>query len=605
MSTHTPLAHSAVFGGLLSSLVLVGVCGAQPTIHPVAMSGDQAPGTDLGVVFQTFAYAPVLNETGRVAFWATITGPGTGLGNDKGIWSNASGSLGLVARLGAPAPGTAVGIGFQSFDPHTLNADGSLGFRGELVGSGVSGSNNSGLWSGSSGALALDARTGSQAPGAGVGVAFSVLSQPAYNASGRIAFSAALTGPGVTPANNSGLWSSASGTLSLAVRAGLTAPGTGAGVLFNGFGPPSMNSPGYLVLRASLTGTGVTAASNAGVWLVAPDGAITLIAREAASAAGVAPGIVYADLDLATPLLGAGGHVALTGSLTGTGVTPSNNAANWVGLPGALALLAREGSQAPGTPPGTLFATPDQPFINDSGNVVFSSPLTGTGVTPTNDRGVWAGTPGSIVLVAREGNQAPDAEPGVLYDLLFGASINNVGQVAFLSGLTGPGVTAANNVALFRTTPQGVCAMVVRTGQLVDVDPAPGQADLRTIASLGWAGPGGSDDGYPKALNSAGQIVFRAAFVGGTSGVLLYGATACQPDLTTAAVPGQPGYGVPNGVLNNDDFFYYLAQFASGNLAVTDLTTTAVPGSPGYGVPNGVLNNDDFFYYLSLFAAGC
>ncbi|MEZ6234876.1 MAG: GC-type dockerin domain-anchored protein [Phycisphaerales bacterium] len=26
---------------------------------------------------------------------------------------------------------------------------------------------------------------------------------------------------------------------------------------------------------------------------------------------------------------------------------------------------------------------------------------------------------------------------------------------------------------------------------------------------------------------------------------------------------------------------------------------------PGYGVPNGILNNDDFFYYLTIFAAGC
>ncbi|MEZ6235422.1 MAG: choice-of-anchor B family protein [Phycisphaerales bacterium] len=80
---------------------------------------------------------------------------------------------------------------------------------------------------------------------------------------------------------------------------------------------------------------------------------------------------------------------------------------------------------------------------------------------------------------------------------------------------------------------------------------------------------------------------------------------ACQPDLTTGAVAGQPGYGVPNGVLNNDDFFYYLAQFASGNVAVADLTTGAVVGQPGYGVPNGIITNDDFFYYLAIFAAGC
>ena len=83
------------------------------------------------------------------------------------------------------------------------------------------------------------------------------------------------------------------------------------------------------------------------------------------------------------------------------------------------------------------------------------------------------------------------------------------------------------------------------------------------------------------------------------------GGPVCKPDITTGAVPGQPGYGVPNGVLNNDDFFYFLAQFAAGNLAVADVTTGAVPGQPGYGVPNGVINNDDFFYYLAIFAAGC
>ncbi len=81
--------------------------------------------------------------------------------------------------------------------------------------------------------------------------------------------------------------------------------------------------------------------------------------------------------------------------------------------------------------------------------------------------------------------------------------------------------------------------------------------------------------------------------------------TTCQPDLTTAAIAGQPGYGIPNGVLNNEDFFYYLAQFAAGNLAVADLTSGAIAGQPGYGVPNGILNNEDFFYYLAIFAAGC
>lgn len=36
-----------------------------------------------------------------------------------------------------------------------------------------------------------------------------------------------------------------------------------------------------------------------------------------------------------------------------------------------------------------------------------------------------------------------------------------------------------------------------------------------------------------------------------------------------------------------------------------DLTTSALPGSPGFGVPNGSLTNDDFFCFLLLFTEGC
>ena len=61
---------------------------------------------------------------------------------------------------------------------------------------------------------------------------------------------------------------------------------------------------------------------------------------------------------------------------------------------------------------------------------------------------------------------------------------------------------------------------------------------------------------------------------------------------------------LPNGVVNNDDFFYFLALFLGGSPAA-DLTTFAVPGTQGYGVPDGAVTNDDFFYYLTIFAEGC
>jgi hypothetical protein len=110
---------------------------------------------------------------------------------------------------------------------------------------------------------------------------------------------------------------------------------------------------------------------------------------------------------------------------------------------------------------------------------------------------------------------------------------------------------------------------------------------------------------YPEPLYLGGTPFADGGWRIGFETFMLTGGPTCAPDLTTGAIAGQPGYGVPNGVLNNDDFFYYLAQFAAGNLAVADLTTGAISGQPGYGVPNGIINNDDFFYYLGIFAAGC
>jgi hypothetical protein len=95
------------------------------------------------------------------------------------------------------------------------------------------------------------------------------------------------------------------------------------------------------------------------------------------------------------------------------------------------------------------------------------------------------------------------------------------------------------------------------------------------------------------------------ASIAGADLTVVFSPRACAADLTYGAIPGQPGYAMKNGIADNDDFFYYLAQFAAGNIAVADLTTGAIPAQPGYGVPNGVLNNDDFFYYLAIFAAGC
>ncbi|MCB9841555.1 MAG: right-handed parallel beta-helix repeat-containing protein [Phycisphaeraceae bacterium] len=61
---------------------------------------------------------------------------------------------------------------------------------------------------------------------------------------------------------------------------------------------------------------------------------------------------------------------------------------------------------------------------------------------------------------------------------------------------------------------------------------------------------------------------------------------------------------LPDGIVNNEDFFYFLTLFCAAHPGA-DFTTFAVPGTQGYGVPNGAVTNDDFFFYLTIFVAGC
>jgi len=79
----------------------------------------------------------------------------------------------------------------------------------------------------------------------------------------------------------------------------------------------------------------------------------------------------------------------------------------------------------------------------------------------------------------------------------------------------------------------------------------------------------------------------------------------CPADLTTSSNPADPGYGVPDGQLDANDFFFYLDRFAAGDLAIADLTGSSNPSDPGFGIPDGLLDASDFFFYLSLFAQGC
>ncbi len=518
-------------------------------LRTVALTGHPAPGTTGNVTYDNFGSyydslagqffrGPVLNEAGQVAFRADLTGTGVTSNSNQGIWSEGSGSLSLVARTGSHAPGAPGGVNFR-VDPTlelytpVLNRAGQTAFYGGLTDGSV------GLWSEGTGGLNLVARSGVQAPDApdGAILSFSTalnpyhLDWPKLNDAGQTAFVGALTGAGVTSANNWGVWSNGPGGLELVARAGDHAPGAPFGVNYgvSTFAPfPSflgaLNGAGHVALWANLTGTGIVGNQSYGIWSGAPN-SLALVTRSG-SPAPAPPGVTI-DLPLGVTALNNAGQVAFAAALSGSGVTSTTNEGLWSTASGSLALMARKGSQAAGAPSGVNYLAfgPSYPVLNDGGRIAFRALVAGSGVDSSNQLGIWSDGLGELSLLARTGSPAAGtAENANFFDLHF-PTLNSAGQTAFRANLSGDGVDFTNDRGIWATDQTGDLKLVVRTGDQLEV--APG--DFRTLSDLDFATASGNADSRPSGFNNVGQLVFWASFTDGSEGVFVSNVVAHLP----------------------------------------------------------------------------
>ena len=487
-------------GGVLAGALLLSGPAWGLSIQTVALTGDVAPGAG-GAVYSGFI-APALDDSGRTAFFGILTGSGVSVSNSTGIWSEGSGSLALVARAGDVAPGTSSAT-YGSFNAPVLNDAGQTAFGGVLaLGGGVTSSNDHGIWSEGSGSLGLVAREGHLAPGT-ASATYAGFGAPVLNDSGETAFRGTLTGS----TNISGIWSGAAGSLALVARAGDAAPGV-TGAVYSDFTDPLINDSGQTAFRGVLAlGGSVTSSNDHGIWSEG-SGSLALVAREGSLAPGTASA-TYAGFG--TPVLNDSGETAFRGTLTGS----TNISGIWSGGAGSLALVARAGDAAPGAT-GAFYSSFTDPLINDSGDTLFSAFLTGAGVDSTNDRGIWLEGTGSLALVVREGDIAPGA--GSAEYRFFGTTVlNDGGQTAFFGALTGSGVTASNNTGIWAQNSAGVLELIAREGDLLEV--APG--DNRTVSSLSFFGNTGNGDGRASGFNNSGELAFLAGFTDGSRGIFL------------------------------------------------------------------------------------
>ena len=515
--------------GLIGALLSVGGSAWAQLfdIRTVALSGQAAPGAG-GASYLSLPFSPALNASGQIAFFASLTGPGVTGTNNSGIWSGGPGSVVLLMREGAAAPGTAAGVNYSSMDfSLTPNASGQSAFIAQVTGSGVTTANDRGIWSGIPGGVGLVAREGNPAPGAGAGVNynFSFTSQVTLNGAGQSAFFGLLTGSGVTSANDDGIWvgtAGGPGSVALLARSGSQASGLAAGVNYSSFGVPAINAAGQSAFVGSVSGPGITPGLNDScIWSGGVD-SLVLVARGNEPAPGTGAGVNFMTLSNIT--FNASSQSAFFAYLTGAGVANDNDSGIWAGAPGTVALVAREGNPAPGTAPGVNFShfaiATTTPTLNQGGQSAFEARLTGSGITTANDSGVWAGAPGSLAKVFREGDVAPGAGTGTRFGdaSLLPLAFNDRGDVVFFSVLTGPSVTIENDNSLWFSDVTGNVSLIVRDGNSLEV--APG--DTRVISDLAaFLGGSGDEDGFPCGFNDVGQLAFYAAFTDGSKGIFI------------------------------------------------------------------------------------
>jgi hypothetical protein len=542
---------------------------AAVTYRTVARNARAAPGTGPDVNFSDFGVGKsvMINAAGQAAFLATLSGTGVNSTNDSGIWSEGSGALGLVVREGDAAPGTEPGVVYLFFGSNNnpvFNDAGQTAFYGSLTGPGIVPGNAAGIWSEGAGSLALVARSGDQAPGTDPGVVFTntISSYSRFNDAGQVAFASRLTGPGVTTANEFGIWSEGGGSLDLVAREGDQAPGTALGVVYDGsLGVSGINGAGQVVLGDS----------GAGIWS-GGTGALSLVAHTGDVVLGT--GGEFNGFSGLTAINDAG-QTAFKGFLFGPpDVDSTNDSGIWVGDSGSLNLVAREGDAAPGTGAGVVYGNMGVPVINGAGKTAFLGDLAGAGVDVTqdgNNHGIWSEGDGSLALVARKGDAAPGTGPGVVFGVLFGPQstptfsdpvMNGAGQIAFVGNITGAGVNSITNHGIWATDTNGVLTLIAREGDLFDIDDNPLVETLRTIKTVEMATGSGGEDGRPSSFNDAGQLVFKLTFTNGVKGIYV------------ATIP--PGVVVLPGDLNGDGF----VGIVDLNIVLGAWNQSVPPGDP-------------------------
>jgi hypothetical protein len=485
--------------------------------------------------------APLINSRGQVAFRGTMINP-DGSGYIEGIWSEGTGSLKLITGRGKPAPGLPTGAEFVHIDSISFNNNGQVAFMAQLEPGlgGVQLPDTTGIWSEGTGPLELVARLGAQAPGLSNGTTFGFFFEPVLSDSGDIAFSAQMDGN--TPGEpQQGIWSTTSGSLRLVALNGSSAPGA-PGVFRDtlNFTNPGINNAGRIAFYAELNvGGSITNSNFRGIWSDRT-GTLQLVARQGSRAGGLPNGDNFSSFG--TPVLNSAEQVAFRAALTtGSGdVTRDNNDGIWTDRGGELTIVYRKGDPTSALGIAELFHYElfDDPVINHSGKLAFAGRFQNEAgnLAASLDSALLVERHNGLELVAREGDHAPGTPTDAVFDDLANVpfAFNDRGQMAFLGELkTGVGGVSSNNRrGIWATDAEGQLQLIARVGDLLELSTGESR-EIRTLSFIAGSGfspnSTGNDDGRPSGFNDRGELAFAAEFADFSRGVFVSSLVVPEP----------------------------------------------------------------------------
>jgi hypothetical protein len=271
------------------------------------------------------------------------------------------------------------------------------------------------------------------------------------------------------------------------------------------------------------------------------------------------------------------------GDVSGT----TNDIAVYMGGVGTLSLAVRKGDAAPGT--DATFANFGNVTPLDSGRICFSALLSGGTSTTANDTGVWAGMPGNLQLVAREGQPMPGTGGSVAGPFPTSSamtlSYNDTNRVVFSDSLFGGTVTGTS---FWTWSPISGLKSLILNGDQIEVQPTVFKTATGAMSNFFI----NNTDGGLTYFSNTGQLATSVTLSDGTRVVVRLhlpaesaGTPFCLGDGTGAACPcgntGAAGHGCASSSFATGAKLT-ASGFAGASLATDTLVLTAtnIPG-PG------------------------